>query len=94
MGAYDVSMRTTLTIDPDVAARLQAVMKRRKLTLKAAINETLRHGLAKSATPPVLPRFRIRAHACGGFQPGVDPAKLGQLADDLEAEESLRRNRR
>jgi len=87
-------MRTTLTLDPDVAARLQAVMRRRKLTLKKAINETLRHGLAKSAAPPKVARFRLKAHACGGFQPGVDPAKLGQLADDLETEEFLRKARR
>jgi len=87
-------MRTTLTIEPDVASRLQAVMKRRKLTLKKAINETLRHGLARSAAPPALPRFKVKAHACGGFQPGVDPAKLGQLADELEAGEFLRRSRR
>jgi hypothetical protein len=86
-------MRTTLTIEPDVAARLQAVMKRRKLTLKAAVNETLRHGLAKSAAPPAMARFKVKAHPCGGFQPGVDPAKLGQLADDLEAGEFLGRTR-
>ena len=82
-------MRTTLTIDPDVASRLQAVMKRRKLTLKTAVNETLRHGLAQSAAPPAMPRFKVRAHSCGGFQPGIDPAKLGQFADDLETEEAL-----
>ncbi len=87
-------MRTTLTIEPDVAARLQAVMKRRKLTLKRAINETLRHGLTSTAAPPAVPRFKVKAHACGGFQPGVDSTKLGQVADDLETEEFLTRTRR
>ncbi len=87
-------MRTTLTIDPDVASRLQAVMKRRKLTLKKAVNETLRHGLAKAAAPQVIPRFKVKAHACGGFQPGVDPSKLGQFADDLEAQEFTKVARR
>lgn len=69
-------------------------MKHRKLTLKKAVNETLRHGLARSAAPQVLPRFKVKAHACGGFLPGVDSAKLGQFADELEAEEFLQRTRR
>lgn len=87
-------MRTTLTIEPDVAARLRSVMTRRKLTLKRAINETLRHGLAKSAAADKLPSFKVKAHASGGFQPGVDSAKLGQLSDALETEEFLQGVRR
>ena len=38
-------MRTTLTLDEDVAATLGRVRKKRKLTLKGAVNEALRRGL-------------------------------------------------
>ena len=85
-------MRTTLTIEPDVATGLQSVMSRRKLTLNKAVNETLRQGLSQAAVAKV-PRFKVRAHGCGGFQQGVDPAKLGHLADDLESKEFLRKRR-
>lgn len=44
-------MRTTLTLDADVAALLARAMKRRKMGLKTAVNEGLRQGLAALADP-------------------------------------------
>ena len=47
-------MRTTLTLEDDVAARLQHLQKRRGLKLKDAVNQALRIGLARidtEATP-------------------------------------------
>lgn len=44
-------MRTTLTLDDDVAALLERVCKRRKLSQKAVINEALRSGLKEMTTP-------------------------------------------
>jgi hypothetical protein len=38
-------MRTTLSIDDDVAAILLRLQQTRKMSLKAIINEALRHGL-------------------------------------------------
>lgn len=38
-------MRTTLTLDPDVAALLQRVRDARGASLKDAVNEALRRGL-------------------------------------------------
>ena len=39
-------MRTTLTLDDDVAVRLKTTVKTRRLPLKAVVNEALRAGLA------------------------------------------------
>lgn len=55
-------MRTTLSLDDDVAAALERLRKARKLSLKAAVNETLRRGLAQMSTPPP-PRARVRTRA-------------------------------
>lgn len=44
-------MRTTLTLDDDVAALLQQVQKKRKGNLKGIVNEALRAGLAQMVTP-------------------------------------------
>ncbi len=48
-------MRTTLTLDPDVAAMLKKEMRQQKATLKETINKALRAGLQPSpnaGTPP------------------------------------------
>jgi len=38
-------MRTTLTLDADVSAELEALRRKQGLTLKDAVNEALRRGL-------------------------------------------------
>lgn len=45
-------MRTTLTLDKDVAALLERVRKGKKGTLKAVVNEALRQGLREMCAPP------------------------------------------
>jgi len=44
-------MRTTLTLDADVAATLKRVQTQRGLTLKGAVNEALRRGLSVMEEP-------------------------------------------
>lgn len=44
-------MRTTLTLDDDVAALLKRVLARRKDGLKAVVNEALRQGLRQLGAP-------------------------------------------
>jgi hypothetical protein len=43
-------MRTTLTLDEDVAAQLQRLRKSRQTGLKALVNEALRRGLRQMTT--------------------------------------------
>jgi hypothetical protein len=69
-------MRTTLTLDRDVAARLEQVVKRRKLPLKAVVNDALRAGLAIIDQPAATRPFRTT-----GFDLG--PSLAGSL-DDVE----------
>ena len=45
-------MRTTLTLDDDVAALVERLRKERKLSLKEVVNEALRHGLRVMTAPP------------------------------------------
>lgn len=59
-------MRTTLTLDDDVAAALERLRKARKLSLKRAVNETLRRGLAQANAPrPERARARTRVVSLG-----------------------------
>jgi hypothetical protein len=77
-------MRTTITLDDDVAKRLRQIAKRTSRSFKDLVNETLRRGLSAGARPGgSSERFVVRAKACG-FRPGIDPLKLNQLVDELE----------
>ena len=86
-------MRTTLTLEPDVAEGVRREMRRSGKGLKAVVNLTLRLGLGLAGKPARPPRFVVRPHAFG-FKPGVDLDRLNQLVDELEAEEGARRLRR
>jgi hypothetical protein len=83
-------MRTTLTLEPDVPLKLKRVMAQKKIPLKRAVNEALRAGLEASARTPI-PKFKVKPHHSGGFQPGIDPNRLNQLVDELQVEEFLRK---
>jgi hypothetical protein len=83
-------MRTTLTLEGDVAARVQREVRRTGKTLKEVVNEALRQGLGLSGRT-VQPRpFKVRPHSFG-FRPGVDLDRMNQLVDELEAEEQARK---
>jgi hypothetical protein len=77
-------MRTTLTLDDDLAGLLKRRARELGIPFKEAVNRTIRAGLGEAtvrrgAAPKTIP------HSFG-FRPGVDLDKLGQLADELEAE--------
>lgn len=85
-------MRTTLTLDRDVADRLEREMRRSGKGMKATINEALRAGFGVSSKPVKPPPFKVKARSLG-LKPGIDRDKMNQLLDDLEAEEVARKMR-
>ena len=85
-------MRTTLTIEPDVARRIEKEIRRTRKTLKAVINDALKAGFAMSGKPDALPPFKVEAHNFG-FHAGIDPDRMNQLADELETDAILEKLR-
>lgn len=70
-------MRTTMTLDKDVAARLAQLVKKRRQPLKTVVNAALRAGLAQIDRPEVArSQFRTTGFALG-------PSLVGSL-DDVE----------
>lgn len=70
-------MRTTLTLDDDVAARLDQERRKRRTSFKAVLNDVLRAGLdALHTRPRSRQPFRTR-----GFDLG--PSLVGSL-DNIE----------
>lgn len=86
-------MRTTLTLDDDVVALLREETERSRRPFRQVVNQALRLGLRAGAAPESGRPFRTRPHSFR-FKPGVDLDKLGQLADELEAEAFVRTHRR
>jgi hypothetical protein len=59
-------VRTTLTLEPDVAARLKAAVKSRRRSFKAVVNEALRAGLAAlEKCPDARTPFRTKGFNLG-----------------------------
>ncbi len=91
---HDVSMRTTLTLDDDLARRLKEQAHRRRKSFKQVVNEALRAGLEGSPEPVGKRKvFKVKPSHCG-FRAGIDIGKLNQLSDELEAEDFVADARR
>ena len=66
-------MRTTLTIDDDVAVQLERVRRSLDLSLKDLVNDALRRGLREmSAKPKKRKPFRTKTYDCGRALISVD----------------------
>lgn len=81
-------MRTTLTLDEDVAAGLRRLVQERGVSFKAAVNATLRRGL--SSDEPQARAFTVEP-APLGLRPGLDLTKAHSYAAVLEDDETIRK---
>lgn len=78
-------MRTTLTLDDDLAEKLKKLAEKRKLPFRRVLNEMLRRGLAGQGHRAGPAPFEVETFS-SALRPGVDPLKLNQLVDDLEVD--------
>lgn len=80
-------MRTTVTLDEDVAREIRRFMRERGGGFKATLNELLRRGLqsTEDPTPYLTPTFRMQA------RPELDIDKALALASAMDDEETLRK---
>lgn len=85
-------MRTTLTLDPDVAKMIEDEVHRVRKPLKQVVNDALRRGLTSSSGRRPVKRYKVAAHRAT-LQPGVDRGRLNALADELEDSAVIRRAR-
>jgi hypothetical protein len=82
-------MRTTVTLDDDVAQLVRRRMVERQVSFKEALNGAIRDGAAGRPGPR---RFTTRTANLG--VPAVNLDRALQLSADLEDEELVRRQRR
>jgi len=81
-------MRTTVTLDPDVAAKLKETARERGISFKEALNTSVRQGLQNPG--PATRRYRLRTRRLQA-KPGVNLDKALALAGELEDAEIVRK---
>jgi hypothetical protein len=65
-------MRTTLTIEDDIAVELERLRRERGRTLKDVVNDALRRGLREMRVRQERKPFRTAGHDMGKFLVNVD----------------------
>ena len=89
---HDATMRTTVTLDPDVDRLLKEEMRRSGTTFRQALNQAIRRALAGNVAAQRRP-FKLRPKRLS-LRPGLDPAMLQHLEEELEIESFLQKTRK
>jgi plasmid stability protein len=77
-------MRTTLTLDDDVAAKLRAQARRAGRPLRDIVNETLRRALASRRVAAPRQCFKITARDLGDLKPGLSLDNVAEFIERVE----------
>lgn len=77
-------MRTTLTLDEDVAAKIKALTRKTGRSFRDLVNDALRRGLAATTSLAARAPFHVKARDLGAVQPGVQLDDVGGLLDRIE----------
>ena len=77
-------MRTTLTLDDDVARRLEAERRRSGKPFREVVNDCLRRGLAGRGGREKTAPFGVQARDLGGLRPGLTLDSVGDLLEAVE----------
>jgi hypothetical protein len=83
-------MRTTLTLDDDLAGILRRRAREMDMPFRDVVNAALRKGLADIGRSSPQKTVKVRPHDFGS-RPGIDFDRLNQLNDELEVEEYLKK---
>ena len=75
-------MRTTLTLDDDIADMLKEQARLHDLPFKQVVNDALRRGMSPRL-PEERPVYRVKPFRLE-YAPGFDPLKIKEFLGDLD----------
>jgi hypothetical protein len=81
-------MRTTVTLDEDVAAQLRAEVRCTGKPFKTVLNECLRVALSAGRGRARPASFRIEPRDLGALRPGLSLGNVSELLDLVEGPEA------
>ena len=82
-------MRTTITIEDDIAVRLAELQKSKGISFKEAVNLLLKKGLAAEEKPPKIKPFKVKARSLGKLLIDVNLDKTSEVMDKLDEMEGV-----
>lgn len=77
-------MRTTLTLDEDVAAKLKSEARRSGRPFRDVVNDFLRRGLASKGARSTDQPFTVVARDLGELRPGLSLDSVADLIEQVE----------
>jgi predicted transcriptional regulator len=77
-------VRTTITLDDDVAAKLQSLARRSGRAFREVVNEVLRRGLVRPPASVGREPFRVAARDLGALRPGLSLDNIAELIEQVE----------
>ena len=77
-------MRTTLTLEPDVAAKLRLKARKTGRSFKEVVNDALRIGLQSDPDKGPRAAFEVRTRDLGRLATGLNVDNVGDLLERLE----------
>jgi hypothetical protein len=77
-------MRTTLTLDDDVAAKLKAEARRSGCPFHVIVNDTLRRGLDRQRASARRQTFKADVRDLGELKSGLSLKNVGGLVEQVE----------
>ena len=77
-------MRTTLTLDDDVAAKLKAESQRAGRPFREIVNDMLRRGLENRRATAERRAFKVSARDLGNLKPGLSLDDVAELIEHVE----------
>ena len=84
-------MRTTLTIEDEIARRLKEIAYRTGKSFKSVVNDSLRAGISRRPDVPAPKPYRVKPVAMGEVVGPYNLDKALLLADRIENEEIARK---
>jgi hypothetical protein len=77
-------VRTTITLDDDVAAKLRSLSRRTGRAFRDVVNDVLRRGLARPPATAARTSFRVVARDLGALRPGLNLDNIAELIERVE----------
>jgi len=77
-------VRTTLTLDEDIAAKLKAESRRSGRPFKEVVNDALRKGLSGGTRKAGRPTFKVQPRDLGALRPGLSVDDIEGLIEQIE----------
>jgi hypothetical protein len=77
-------IRTTLTIDEDLAIQIAEIQKSRKVTFRFVVNSLLRKGLMADSLPEKNVTFVVKSRSLGRPRENVNFDKVNEVLERLD----------